>query len=176
MMKLFIKIILSLVAVFLILLVLTSSFNLQSKVFKLLHPDWVELKDYKILDYNVYCKRKYWRRGMERSARGDIRYQYTYQNKVYKSEEKDFLVVYRLMISENCDEMKEQNLSIFNEIKKNNEIKVFISPNTKKSKILIAKKGLSFRNSWMISLVLEIQLIILVLIGLIIYLTVTSKK
>lgn len=175
-MKLFIKIILSLVAVFLILLVLTSSFNLQSKVFKLLHPDWVELKDYKILDYNVYCKRKYWRRGMERSARGDIRYQYTYQNKVYKSEEKDFLVIYRLMISENCDEMKEQNLSIFNEIKKNNETKVFISPDTKKSKILIAKKGLSFRNSWMISLVLEIQLIILVLIGLIIYLTVTSKK
>lgn len=175
-MKLFIKIILSLVAVFLILLVLTSSFNLQSKVFKLLHPDWVELKDYKILDYNVYCKRKYWRRGMERSARGDIRYQYTYQNKVYKSEEKDFLVVYRLMISENCDGMKEQNLSIFNEIKKNNEIKVFISPDTKKSKILIAKKGLSFRNSWMISLVLEIQLIILVLIGLIIYLTITSKK
>ncbi|WP_322977291.1 hypothetical protein [Acinetobacter pittii] len=175
-MKLFIKIILSLVAVFLILLILTSSFNLQSKVFKLLHPDWVELKDYKILDYNVYCKRKYWRRGMERSARGDIRYQYTYQNKVYKSEEKDFLVVYRLMISENCDEIKEQNLSIFNEIKKNNEIKVFISPDTKKSKILIAKKGLSFRNSWMISLVLEIQLIILVLIGLIIYLTVTSKK
>lgn len=175
-MKLFIKIILSLVAVFIILLILTSSFNLQLKVFKLFHPDWVELKDYKILDYNVYCKRKYWRRGMERSARGDIRYQYTYQNKVYKSEEKDFLVVYRLMISENCDEMKEQNLSIFNEIKKNNEIKVFISPDTKKSKILIAKKGLSFRNSWMISLVLEIQLIILVLIGLIIYLTVTSKK
>ena len=27
---------------------------------------------------------------MDRSARGDIRYQYTYQNKVYKSEEKDF--------------------------------------------------------------------------------------
>ncbi|EEY75836.1 MULTISPECIES: hypothetical protein [Acinetobacter] len=175
-MKLFIKIILSLVAVFLILLVLTSSFNLQLKVFKLLHPDWVELKDYKILDYNVYCKRKYWRRGMERSARGDIRYQYTYQKKVYKSEEKDFLVVYRLMISENCDEMKEQNLSIFNEIKKNNEIKVFISPDTKKSKILIEKKGLSFRNSWMINLVLEIQLIILVLSGLIIYLVVTSKK
>lgn len=175
-MKLFIKIILSLVAVFLILLVLTSSFNLQSKVFKLFHPDWVKLEDYKILDYNVYCKRKYWRRGMERSARGDIRYQYTYQNKVYKSEEKDFLVVYRLMISENCDEMKEQNLSIFNEIKKNNEIKVFILPDTKKSKILIAKKGLSFRSSWMINLLLEIQLIILVLIGLIIYLAVTSKK
>ncbi|GLG85336.1 hypothetical protein [Acinetobacter calcoaceticus] len=175
-MKLFIKIILSLVAVFIILLVLTSSFNLQSKVFKLLHPDWVELKDYKILDYNVYCKRKYWRRGMERSARGDIRYQYTYQNKVYKSEEKDFLVVYRLMISENCDEMKEQNLSIFNEMKKNNEIKVFISLDAKKSKILITKKVLSFRNSWMINLMLEIQLIILVLIGLIIYLIITSKK
>ncbi|WP_151989072.1 hypothetical protein [Acinetobacter oleivorans] len=175
-MKLFIKIILSLVAIFLILLVLTSSFNLQSKVFKLLHPDWVELKDYKISDYNVYCKRKYWRRGMERSARGDIRYQYTYQNKVYKSEEKDFLVVYRLFISENCDEMKDQNVSIFNEIKKKNEIKVFISPDTKKSKILITKKGLSFRNSWMINLFLEIQLIFLVLIGLIVYLMVTSKK
>lgn len=89
-MKLFIKIILSLLAVFLILLVVTSSFNLQSKVFKLFHPDWIEIKDYEILDYNVYCKRKYWRRGMDRSARGDIRYQYTYQNKVYKSEEKDF--------------------------------------------------------------------------------------
>ena len=49
-MKLFIKIILSLLAVFLILLVVTSSFNLQLKIFKLLHPDWVELKDYKILD------------------------------------------------------------------------------------------------------------------------------
>jgi len=175
-MKLFIKIILSLVAVFLILLVLTSSFNLQSKVFKLFHPDWIEIKDYEILDYNVYCKRKYWRRGMDRSARGDIRYQYTYQNKVYKSEEKDFLVVYRLFISENCDEMKDQNVSIFNEIKKKNEIKVFISPDTKKSKILIAKKGLSFRNSWMINLFLEIQLIFLVLIGLIVYLMVTSKK
>ncbi|HCA5152136.1 TPA: hypothetical protein MW187_003752, partial [Acinetobacter baumannii] len=113
---------------------------------------------------------------MDRSARGDIKYQYTYQNKVYKSEEKDFLVVYRLFISENCDEMKGQNLSIFNKIKKNNELKVFISPDIKKSKILITKKGLSFRNSWMISLMLEIQLIILVLIGLIIYLTVTSKK
>lgn len=175
-MKLFIKIILSLLAVFLILLILTSSFNLQSKVFKLLHPDWVELEDYKILDYNVYCKRKYWRRGMDRSARGDIKYQYTYQNKVYKAEEKDFLVVYRLMISENCDEMKEQNISIFNEIKKSNELKVFISPDKKKSKILITKKGLSFRNSWMINFVLEIQLIFLVLIGLIIYLTITSKK
>ncbi|KQE87375.1 hypothetical protein APB94_11820 [Acinetobacter lactucae] len=175
-MKLFIKIILSLVFVFLILLVITSSFNLQSQVFKLLHPNWVELEDYEILDYNVYCKRKYWRRGMDRSARGDIKYQYTYQNKVYKAEEKDFLVVYRLMISENCDEMKDQNVYIFNEIKKNNEIKFFISPDTKKSKILIIKKGLSFRNSWMINLILEIQLIILVLIGLIIYLTVTSKK
>lgn len=175
-MKLFIKIILSLVAVFFILLILTSSFNLQLKVFKLLHPDWVEVKDYIILDYNVYCKRKYWHRGMNRSARGDIRYQYTYQNKVYNSEEKDFLVVYRLMISENCDEMKGQNLSIFNKIKKNNELKVFISPDTKKTKILITKKGLSFRNSWMINLVLEIQLIFLVLIGLIIYLAVTSKK
>ncbi|ADI92098.1 hypothetical protein I7H67_08125 [Acinetobacter sp. ACIN00229] len=175
-MKLFIKIILSLLAVFLILLVVTSSFNLQSKVFKLFHPDWIEIKDYEILDYNVYCKRKYWRRGMDRSARGDIRYQYTYQNKVYKSEEKDFLVVYRLFISENCDEMKDQNVSIFNEIKKKNEIKVFISPDTKKSKILITKKGLSFRNSWMINLFLEIQLIFLVLIGLIVYLMVTSKK
>lgn len=175
-MKLFIKIILSLVAVFLILLVLTSSFNLQSKVFKLFHPDWVEVKDYKILDYSVYCKRKYWHRGMDRSARGDIKYQYTYQNKFYKTEEKDFLVVYRSMISENCNEMKDQNVSIFNEIKKNNEIKVFISPDTKKSKILIAKKGLFFRNSWMINLVLEIQLIILVLIGLIVYLIITSKK
>lgn len=175
-MKLFIKIILSLIAVFLILLILTSSFNLQSRVFKLFHPDWVEVKDYKILDYNVYCKRKYWRRGMDRSARGDIRYQYTYQNKVYKSEEKDFLVVYRLFISENCDELKDQNVSIFNEIKKKNEIKFFISPDTKKSKILITKKGLSFRNSWMINLFLEIQLIFLVLIGLIVYLMVTSKK
>lgn len=175
-MKLFIKIILSLLAVFLILLVVTSSFNLQSKVFKLFHPDWIEIKDYEILDYNVYCKRKYWRRGMDRSTRGDIRYQYTYQNKVYKSEEKDFLVVYRLFISENCDEMKDQNVSIFNEIKKKNEIKVFISPDTKKSKILITKKGLSFRNSWMINLFLEIQLIFLVLIGLIVYLMVTSKK
>ncbi|MCS6741228.1 hypothetical protein NOM94_15355 [Acinetobacter baumannii] len=175
-MKLFIKIILSLLAVFLILLVLTSSFNLKLKVFKLFHPDWVEVKGYKILDYNVYCKRKYWHRGMDRSARGDIRYQYTYQNKVYKSEGKDFLVVYRLFISENCDEMKGQNLSIFNKIKKNNELKVFISPDIKKSKILITKKGLSFRNSWVINLMLEIQLIILVLIGLIIYLTVTSKK
>ncbi|USP39878.1 hypothetical protein [Acinetobacter sp. XS-4] len=175
-MKLFIKIILSLLAVFLILLVVTSSFNLQSKVFKLFHPDWIEIKDYEILDYNVYCKRKYWRRGMDRSARGDIRYQYTYQNKVYKSEEKDFLVVYRLFISENCDEMKDQNVSIFNEIKKKNEIKVFISQDTKKSKILITKKGLSFRNSWMINLFLEIQLIFLVLIGLIVYLMVTSKK
>lgn len=175
-MKLFIKIILSLITVFLILLFLTSSFNLQLKVFKLFHPGWVELKDYKILDYNVYCKRKYWRRGMDRSARGDIRYQYAYRNTTYTSEEKDFLVVYRLMISENCDEMKDQNVSIFNEINKNNEIKVFISPDTKKTKILITKKGLLFRNSWMISLVLEIQLIILVLIGLIIYLAVTSKK
>lgn len=175
-MKLFIKIILSLLAVFLILLVVTSSFNLQSKVFKLFHPDWIEIKDYEILDYNVYCKRKYWRRGMDRSARGDIRYQYTYQNKVYKSEEKDFLVVYRLFIFENCDEMKDQNVSIFNEIKKKNEIKVFISPDTKKSKILITKKGLLFRNSWMINLFLEIQLIFLVLIGLIVYLMVTSKK
>ncbi|MCT9166768.1 hypothetical protein Q5X60_12920 [Acinetobacter baumannii] len=175
-MKLFIKIILSLLAVFLILLVLTSSFNLKLKVFKLFHPDWVEVKGYKILDYNVYCKRKYWHRGMDRSARGDIRYQYTYQNKVYKAEEKDFLVIYRLMISENCDEMKGQNISIFNEIKKNNEIKIFISPDTKKSKILITKKGLSFRNSWMINLILEIQLIFLVLIGLTIYLIVTSKK
>jgi len=175
-MKLFIKIILSLLAVFLILLVVTSSCNLQSKFFKLFHPDWIEIKDYEILDYNVYCKRKYWRRGMDRSARGDIRYQYTYQNKVYKSEEKDFLVVYRLFISENCDEMKDQNVSIFNEIKKKNEIKVFISPDTKKSKILITKKGLSFRNSWMINLFLEIQLIFLVLIGLIVYLMVTSKK
>ncbi|WP_336005299.1 hypothetical protein [Acinetobacter pittii] len=175
-MKLFIKIILSLLAVFLILLVVTSSFNLQSKVFKLLHPDWVELEDYEILDYNVYCKRKYWRRGIDRSARGDIKYQYIYQNKIYKSEEKDFLVVYRLFISENCDEMKDQNVSIFNEIKKKNEIKVFISPDTKRSKILITKKGLSFRNSWMINLFLEIQLIFLVLIGLIVYLMVTSKK
>ncbi|MEI5698843.1 hypothetical protein WBV14_04930 [Acinetobacter baumannii] len=175
-MKLFIKIILSLLAVFLILLVLTSSFNLKLKVFKLFHPDWVEVKGYKILDYNVYCKRKYWHRGMDRSARGDIRYQYTYQNKVYKAEEKDFLVVYRLMISENCDDMKGQNISIFNEIKKNNEIKIFISPDTKKSKILITKKGLSFRNSWMINLILEVQLIFLVLIGLTIYLIVTSKK
>jgi len=175
-MKLFIKIILSLLAVFLILLVVTSSFNLKSKVFKLFHPDGIEIKDYEILDYNVYCKRKYWRRGMDRSARGDIRYQYIYQNKVYKSEEKDFLVVYRLFISENCDEMKDQNVSIFNEIKKKNEIKVFISPDTKKSKILITKKGLSFRNSWMINLFLEIQLIFLVLIGLIVYLMVTSKK
>lgn len=175
-MKLFIKIILSLLAVFLILLVLTSSFNLKLKVFKLFHSDWVEVKGYKILDYNVYCKRKYWHRGMDRSARGDIRYQYTYQNKVYKAEEKDFLVIYRLMISENCDEMKGQNISIFNEIKKNNEIKIFISPDTKKSKILITKKGLSFRNSWMINLILEIQLIFLVLIGLTIYLIVTSKK
>lgn len=173
-MKLFIKIILSLLAVFLILLVVTSSFNLQSKVFKLFHPDWIEIKDYEILDYNVYCKRKYWRRGMDRSARGDIRYQYTYQNKVYKSEEKDFLVVYRLFISENCDEMKDQNVSIFNEIKKKNEIKVFISPDTKIENI--NNKGLSFRNSWMINLFLEIQLIFLVLIGLIVYLMVTSKK
>jgi len=44
------------------------------------------------------------------------------------------LVVYRLLISENCEEMKGQNLSIFNEIKKNNEIKVFISPDTKNQK------------------------------------------
>ncbi|MFJ1521569.1 hypothetical protein ACG59Z_17075 [Acinetobacter sp. ABJ_C1_1] len=175
-MKLFIKIILSLVAVFLILLIVTSSFNLQSKVFKLFHPDWVEVKDYKILDYNVYCSSKPWRRGMDRNARGDIKYQYTYRNATYTSEKEDFMVVYRLFISENCDEMKGQNISIFNEIKKNNEIKIFISPDTKKSKILITKKGLSFRNSWMINLVLEIQLIILVLIGLIIYLTVTSKK
>lgn len=175
-MKLFIKIILSLLAIFLILLILTSSFNLQSKVFKLFHPEWVEVKDYKILDYNVYCSSKPWRRGMDRNARGDIKYQYRYRNTTYTSEKEDFLVVYRLFISENCDEMREQNISIFNEIKKNNEIKVFISLVAKKSKILIAKKGLSFRNSWMISLVLEIQLIILVLIGLIVYLIITSKK
>ncbi|MFH4410453.1 hypothetical protein WAJ69_20730, partial [Acinetobacter baumannii] len=79
-MKLFIKIILSLLAVFLILLVVTSSFNLQLKIFKLLHPDWVELKDYKILDYKIYCSSKPWRRGMDRNARGDIKYQYTYRN------------------------------------------------------------------------------------------------
>ena len=175
-MKLFIKIILSLVAVFLILLILTSSFNLQSKVFKLFYPDCIEVKDYKILDYKVYCSSKPWRRGMDRNARGNIKYQYTYRNTTYTSEKEDFLVVYRLFISENCDEMKEQNISIFNEIKKNNEIKVFISLEAKKSKILITKKGLSFRNSWMINLMLEIQLIILVLIGLIIYLIVTSKK
>ncbi|XZW13544.1 hypothetical protein ACT4YX_08655 [Acinetobacter baumannii] len=175
-MKLFIKIILSFLAIFLILLVVTSSFNLKLKVFKLFHPDWVEVKGYKILDYKIYCSSKPWRRGMDRNARGDIKYQYTYRNATYTSEREDFLVVYRLFISENCDEMKGQNISIFNEIKKNNEIKIFISPDTKKSKILITKKGLSFRNSWVINLMLEIQLIILVLIGLIIYLTVTSKK
>ncbi|MCO9050790.1 hypothetical protein [Acinetobacter sp. UC24323] len=175
-MKLFIKIILSLLAIFLILLVVTSSFNLKLEVFKLFHPDWVEVKGYKILDYKIYCSSKPWRRGMDRNARGDIKYQYTYRNATYTSEREDFLVVYRLFISENCDEMKGQNISIFNEIKKNNEIKIFISPDTKKSKILITKKGLSFRNSWVINLMLEIQLIILVLIGLIIYLTVTSKK
>ncbi|HDX6153327.1 TPA: hypothetical protein RP458_003214 [Acinetobacter baumannii] len=175
-MKLFIKIILSFLAIFLVLLVVTSSFNLKLKVFKLFHPDWVEVKGYKILDYKIYCSSKPWRRGMDRNARGDIKYQYTYRNATYTSEREDFLVVYRLFISENCDEMKGQNISIFNEIKKNNEIKIFISPDTKKSKILITKKGLSFRNSWVINLMLEIQLIILVLIGLIIYLTVTSKK
>ncbi|MDC4634706.1 hypothetical protein OHV71_16080 [Acinetobacter baumannii] len=175
-MKLFIKIILSFLAIFLILLVVTSSFNLKLKVFKLFHPDWVEVKGYKILDYKIYCSSKPWRRGMDRNARGDIKYQYTYRNATYTSEREDFLVVYRLFISETCDEMKGQNISIFNEIKKNNEIKIFISPDTKKSKILITKKGLSFRNSWVINLMLEIQLIILVLIGLIIYLTVTSKK
>ncbi|MFW1886753.1 hypothetical protein ACG9X8_21035, partial [Acinetobacter nosocomialis] len=82
----------------------------------------------------------------------DIKYQYTYRNATYTSEKEDLLVVYRLFISEICDEMKGQNLSIFNEIKKNNEFKVFISPDTKKSKILITKKGLSFINSWMINL------------------------
>ncbi|MNI00779.1 hypothetical protein D3C73_535890 [compost metagenome] len=175
-MKLFIKIILSLITIFLILLVVTSSFNLQSKVFKLFHPDWIEIKDYKIIDYKVYCSSKPWRRGMDRNARGDIKYQYTYRNTTYTLEKEDFLVLYRLKIFENCNDMKDQNISIFNEIKKNNEIKIFISADTKKSKILITKKGLSFRNSWMINLMLEIQLIILVLIGLIIYLTVTSKK
>ncbi|QNX86969.1 hypothetical protein [Acinetobacter seifertii] len=175
-MKLFIKLLLSLVAIFIILLLVTSSFFLQSKFFELTHSNWIEVKDYKIINYEVYCSSKPWRRGMERSARGDIRYQYTYQNKAYKSEEKDFLVVYRLMISESCDEMKEKNISIFNELKKNNEIKVFISTDLNRSTILITKKGLSFRNSWMMNLVLEIQLIFLVLIGLIIYLTITSKK
>ncbi|HCQ9872947.1 TPA: hypothetical protein OMQ57_003739, partial [Acinetobacter baumannii] len=126
------------------------------EVFKLFHPDWVEVKGYKILDYKIYCSSKPWRRGMDRNARGDIKYQYTYRNATYTSEEEDFLVVYRLFIFENCDEMKGQNISIFNEIKKNNEIKIFISPDTKKSKILITKKGLSFRNSWVINLMLEI--------------------
>ena len=175
-MKLFIKIILYFVFIFLILLIVTSSFNLQSKFFKLFHPDWVNIKDYKIIDYKVYCSSRPWRRGMDRNARGDIKYEYKYKNSTYISEKEDFLVLYRLKIFENCSEMKNKNISIFNDINKNNEIKVFISPDTKKSKILITKKGLSFKNSWMINLVLEIQLIFLVLIGLIIYLIVTSKK
>jgi hypothetical protein len=175
-MKLFIKIILYFVFIFLILLNVTSSFNLQSKFFKLFHPDWVNIKDYKIIDYKVYCSSRPWRRGMDRNARGDIKYEYKYKNSTYISEKEDFLVLYRLKIFENCSEMKNKNISIFNDINKNNEIKVFISPDTKKSKILITKKGLSFRNSWMINLILEIQLIILVLIFLITYLIVTSKK
>jgi hypothetical protein len=81
---------------------------------------------------------------MDRNARGDIKYEYKYQNIAYKSEKEDFLVLYRLKIFENCNEMKEKNISIFNEIKKNNEIKIFISPDMKKSKILITKKGLLF--------------------------------
>lgn len=175
-MKLFIKIILYFVFIFLILLIVTSSFNLQSKFFKLFHPDWVNIKDYKIIDYKVYCSSRPWRRGMDRNARGDIKYEYKYKNSTYISEKEDFLVLYRLKIFENCSEMKNKNISIFNDINKNNEIKVFISPDTKKSKILITKKGLSFRNSWMINLILEIQLIFLVLIFLITYLIVTSKK
>jgi len=175
-MKLFIKLLLSLVAIFIILLLVTSSFFLQSKFFELTHSNWIEVKDYKIINYEVYCSSKPWRRGMDRNARGDIKYQYTYDKSTKLSEQDDFLIVYRLLISENCEEMKEKNVSIFNELNKNNKIKVFISPDLNRSKILITKKGLSFRNSWMINLILEIQLIFLILIGLIIYLTVTSKK
>ena len=175
-MKLFIKSSFILTFIFLIISTITSSHYIYSAIFKLTHKNWIKINDFQVIDYKVYCSSAPWRRGMDRSARGDLKFKYRYNNKIYTSEKEDFLVIYRLNIFENCNEIKSININTFNEIKKNNEIFFLISPNINKSKILITKKGLSFRSSWMINLFLEIQLIFFILIGLIIYLSMTSKK
>lgn len=46
----------------------------------------------------------------------------------------NFLVFYRLTLFEDCNELKNRNISLFKEINKNNEVYVFISPKQKKQK------------------------------------------
>lgn len=162
--------------IFLTALIITSSYFIKSNFFIFTHSNWIKINNFEILDYKVYCSSSPWRRGMDRSARGNVKIRYNYKNNIYEFKKNDFLVLYRLNFFENCNELKNRNISLFKEINKNNEFSVFISPKTKEAKVLILKKNLSFRNSWMINFILEIQLIIIVIIGLTIYLSLSSKR
>lgn len=151
-MKIFIKIIF---IIFSLSLILISLPYLKYYSFKFTHPNWVEVNQIKILNYNVYCP-SFHKKSENDQARSDIRYQYEYKGINYIQTKSNFIRYYRINFFEDCTELKKNNIQIFQEALKNGAIKNLVSAQNE-SRIFIVNSRPLIRINLITAIILKIQ-------------------
>ena len=109
----------------------------------------------------VYCSSEPWRRGIDRAAYRYIKYEYSFDKRKYIEENEKLFGVYRINLLDNCEKLKEKNEVLWNEYNKNNYP---LYANISNSKILISNDLFKIGTSSFLSILFEIQGVIITLV------------
>lgn len=156
-----------------VFLLVNISPSLKFKIFQITHPNWIQVKNFWILESNTVCSRI--GPGVDNLSKLNITYEYFYNRKSKIFQQNDVIVIYKLYIFESCQDLKNQNLKIWNEYYQNNKVELWLNKNNQnQSKILISDKNINIRMSKISFYLSEIQgllgAIIFMFLGLFSYL------
>ncbi|EPF70579.1 hypothetical protein [Acinetobacter gyllenbergii] len=140
---------------------------IKKTLFSFTHKNWVMLDKFEIIESEVYCSHKPFYRGINRAAYRSIKYKYTIDKKNYYINEDKIFNYYRTSFFESCENLKIKNTQLWNNHKKNGDIKVYISKENNIGEIHINENQISLKTSWLSLIVLELQGIIATISALI---------
>jgi len=139
---------------------ITSSPLLKNKFFLLTHSSWVKVNNFRIIETYTYCSSEPWRRGIDRASYRYIKYEYSIDQRKYIGESDKLFGIYRINILDSCKKLKEKNEVLWNEYNKNN-YPLYV--NKIHSKILISNELFKISTSPFLSILFEIQGVIITL-------------
>ncbi|UJA03189.1 hypothetical protein F9230_01740 [Acinetobacter johnsonii] len=144
-----------------LIIFITSSPLLKNKFFLMTHSNWVKVNNFNIIETYTYCSSEPWRRGIDRAAYRYIKYEYSFDKRKYIGENEKLFGVYRINLLDNCEKLKEKNEVLWNEYNKNN-YPLYV--NISNSKILISNNLFKIGTSLFLSILFEIQGVIITLV------------
>lgn len=166
------------IMIFIIFLLIDLSPFLKFKIFQITHPNWIQIKTFRILKSDTVCSRI--GPGVDNLSKTNIIYEYFYNKKSKISQQNDVIVIYKLYIFEGCQDLKNQNLKIWNEYFQNNKVELWVDKNNQNhSKILISDKNINLKMSKISFYLSEVQgflvAIIFMFSSLLIYLFIKKR-